>query len=66
MQYLTEIGKKHTQWVSYVVSFGCNPTTAEDIVQEMYIKVYEYLSKTKKNRNDLLYRETGELNFYLF
>lgn len=64
LEYLTEISLKHKQWISYVVSFGCNPTTAEDLVQEMYIKVNYYLKKTNKRKKDLLYQESGELNFF--
>ena len=41
-----------------VVSFGCNPVTAEDIVQEAYIKVDEMTKKGK----DLSYK--GDLNYW--
>ena len=33
------IFKKHNDWVDIVQTFGCNKETAEDLVQEMYIKV---------------------------
>ena len=37
---INDIFKKHKVWVDIVCSFGCNPQTAEDIVQEMYIKIH--------------------------
>jgi DNA-directed RNA polymerase specialized sigma24 family protein len=50
--------KKHKTWMRIVVSFGCNPVTAEDIVQEAYIKVDEMTKKGK----DLSYK--GDLNYW--
>ena len=38
---INDIFKKHKVWVDIVCSFGCNPQTAEDIVQEMYIKIHK-------------------------
>jgi len=39
LKILKQIANKHNDWVNIVRSFGCNNETAEDIVQEMYIKV---------------------------
>ncbi len=50
--------EKHKTWVRIVVSFGCNRITAEDIVQEAYIKVDEMTKKGK----DLWYKD--ELNYW--
>lgn len=36
---LKKIAKKHKDWVRMVVSFGCPRSLAEDIVQEMYLKI---------------------------
>lgn len=36
---------KHNDWVSIVLSFGCNPSVAEDIVQEVYIKLDRLMDK---------------------
>ena len=33
------IFKKHNDWVDIVQTFGCNKETAEDLVQEMYVKI---------------------------
>ena len=33
------VAKKHDTWVDIVSTFGCTRTVAEDITQEMYIKI---------------------------
>jgi RNA polymerase sigma factor (sigma-70 family) len=51
--------KKHSTWIKYVKSFGCDDYESEDYVQEMYIKIFNY---TQKKENDLMYNE-DEVNF---
>lgn len=41
---IEDIYKKHQVWVDIVCSFGCNKDTAEDLVQEMYIKILKKLN----------------------
>tara|TARA_R100001443_G_scaffold12761_1_gene22489 strand:+ start:89 stop:589 length:501 start_codon:yes stop_codon:yes gene_type:complete len=36
---LEKIAKHHKTWVRQVISFGCKPSEAEDVVQNMYLKV---------------------------
>ena len=43
------IAKKHDTWVDIVCTFGCNRTLAEDITQEMYIKIQLQLEKGTLN-----------------
>lgn len=50
---------KHNDWVSIVRSFGCNKDTAEDIVQESYIK----LNRIINSGTNLMYNDT-EINYY--
>lgn len=61
MGELEKLYKKHRAWCEIVESFGCNPETAEDIVQEMYIKIARLLDKGTdiSYGNDLNY-------FYIF
>jgi len=41
MRSLVEIAfSKHKDWINIVKSFGCNPSLAEDVVQEMYIQIH--------------------------
>jgi len=51
--------RKHLTWLKYVKSFGCADDKAEDYVQEMYIKIFNY---TERNNNDLMYAD-NEVNF---
>ncbi len=50
---------KHDTWVDIVSSFGCNKVTAEDLVQEMYIKLQIKLEKGL----DINYID-DEINYY--
>lgn len=50
--------KKHNDWIRIVVSFGCNKDTAEDIVQEAYLKIDEMTKKGK----DLTYKD--DINYW--
>jgi DNA-directed RNA polymerase specialized sigma24 family protein len=61
MGELEKLYEKHRAWCEIVESFGCNPETAEDIVQEMYIKIARLLDKGTdiSYGNDLNY-------FYIF
>lgn len=46
MKTIIEIAfEKHKTWINVVKSFGCNPSTAEDIVQEMYLQLHKDLNK---------------------
>tara|TARA_R110001592_G_scaffold101704_3_gene287680 strand:- start:13399 stop:13866 length:468 start_codon:yes stop_codon:yes gene_type:complete len=58
---LSKIFKKHKIWIDIVCSFGCNKNTAEDIVQEMYLKI-------QKNINNGLNIDYGDdyNYFYIF
>ena len=53
------IAKKHTTWVDIVCTFGCTRRIAEDITQEMYIKIQMQLEKGL----DIMYNE-DEINYY--
>ena len=52
------IAKKHQIWVDIVCTFGCTREVAEDLTQEMYIKIQIKL----KNGLDIMYKE--EINYY--
>jgi len=47
-------------WFRYMFSFGANKTEAEDFIQAMYLKIYDYC---KKNGNSIMYNDT-EINTY--
>lgn len=53
--------KRHKNWIEIVESFGCNRDTAEDLVQEMYIR----LDRLTKSGSDITYN--NDINyFYVF
>ena len=59
---LSKIFQKHRIWIDIVSSFGCNKDTAEDIVQEMYIKIQKNLN----NGLDINYDNDDYNYFYIF
>ncbi len=59
---IENIYKKHKVWVDIVSSFGCNKQTAEDIVQEMYIKIFNKLNKGL----DIDYGKNDYNYYYIF
>ena len=53
---------KHKQWIEIVKSFGCNKTTAEDIVQTMYLKLIVY----SQRGIDFMYDDKDVNYYYIF
>jgi len=52
------VAKKHNTWVDIVSTFGCTRTIAEDITQEMYIKIQIQVEKGL----DITYED--DINYY--
>ena len=52
------VAKKHDTWVDIVSTFGCTRTVAEDITQEMYIKIQLQVEKGL----DIMYQD--DINYY--
>jgi len=52
------VAKKHNTWVDIVFTFGCTRTIAEDITQEMYIKIQLQVEKGL----DITYED--DINYY--
>ena len=53
------IAEKHDTWVDIVCTFGCTRVVAEDLTQEMYIKIQMQL---EKGGLDIMYND--EINYY--
>ena len=52
---------KHNKWISYCRSWGCNPDTSKDLVQEMYFKILVLI----QNGIDITYKD--DINdFYIY
>lgn len=56
------ISKQHNKWISIVRSFGMS-NYAEDIVQNMYIKIYKWNGKYD---NSIMYNETEINEYFIF
>ena len=52
------VAKKHDTWVDIVSTFGCTRTVAQDITQEMYIKIQLQVEKGL----DIMYED--DINYY--
>ena len=61
MEILKKLFERHKDWCDIVESFGCNPQTAEDIVQEMYLKI----GKLVAQGNDITFGNDVN-HFYIF
>jgi DNA-directed RNA polymerase specialized sigma24 family protein len=57
---LEKIHAKRDLWLSYLYSWGCNPDTANDLISEMYVKVYNYI----KNTNSDIAYDGDDVNIY--
>lgn len=60
LSVLEKVAQKHNDWVDIVKTFGCTKEVAEDLVQEMYIKINYQIGKGL----DVIYKDTGEINYY--
>lgn len=59
---LTKIATHHDVWLSYLLSMGCDYNVAQDLTQEMYIKVDRYI---KRHNADIMFDEE-QINYYFF
>ena len=39
------LSRKHKKWISLVESLGCSKHYAEDVVQDAYVRIHDYLQK---------------------
>lgn len=56
------LSKNHNKWLRIAKSFGLNEE-AEDLVQDMYLKVYDWKGKYDKT---LMYNETEANHYFVF
>jgi len=56
---MEKLFEKHNDWLRIVLKFGCRKDVAEDLVQDMYLKIGNYLN----NGLDIMYNKK-ELNYY--
>ena len=61
MGILEKLFERHKDWCDIVESFGCNRDTAEDIVQDMYLRIGRLVNEGK----DITYGDDVN-HFYIF
>lgn len=60
---LEALGLKHKTWVGMAISLGCPPYLADDIVQDVYLRLHKY----RETAESKIIKENGEINsFYMF
>ena len=52
MELLELLSAKHNDWLQMAYSFGLDTEDAEDLVQDMYIKMYNFTTAEKIQYND--------------
>jgi len=52
----------HKKWIEIVKSMGCNPSEAEDVVQDAYIRMHKYIS----NGTDVSYNNDDVNTWYFY
>lgn len=55
------IAERHKEWHFLTMAFGCNKDTAEDIVQEMYLRIHKIIQKG----TNIMYSETEVNTYYI-
>lgn len=62
MKILELLAVKHKTWVEITMTFGLDKMTAEDIVQNMYLKIHAW-SEKNEGKNSILYAK-DDVNYY--
>jgi RNA polymerase sigma factor (sigma-70 family) len=62
LKILELLAAKHDTWVEITMTFGLDKMTAEDIVQNMYIKIHAW-SEKNEDKTRLMYNK-DEVNYY--
>tara|TARA_R110000822_G_scaffold29350_3_gene86489 strand:- start:1620 stop:2198 length:579 start_codon:yes stop_codon:yes gene_type:complete len=56
------LAKEHILWLKMVINMGCSKDVAEDIVQEMYLKLHRLI----KEQDKIMYNDEEVNRFYVF
>ncbi len=59
---LVIISKRHDDWIKMVLSFGADIELANDIVQSMYIRIFDLV----KDPDRIMYNETEVNGYFIF
>ena len=56
------LSKRHDEWIRMTLSFGADRDTAQDIVQDMYLRMYKYV----ENPERIMYNENEVNTYFVF
>jgi DNA-directed RNA polymerase specialized sigma24 family protein len=62
LELLTILANRHTDWIRMARSFGADQELAQDIVQEMYVRLYKYVEDAEK----IMYNEKEVNTFFVY
>jgi DNA-directed RNA polymerase specialized sigma24 family protein len=62
LELLTILAARHTDWIRMARSFGADQELAQDIVQEMYVRLYKYVEDAEK----IMYNEKEVNTFFVY
>ena len=65
MLLLKDISKKHSDWIAIALYLGCPKSTAEDVVQDTYLKLHA-IQNREGNLNRLATPDGSVNKAYLF
>ena len=56
------LSKRHDEWIRMAMSFGCTKDNAQDIVQDMYLRMHKYV----ENPERIMYNEDEVNTYFVF
>ena len=56
------LSKRHDEWIRMAMSFGSDRDTAQDLVQDMYLRMYKYV----ENPERIMYNEDEVNTYFVF
>ena len=56
------LSQRHEEWLKMARSFGTDTHEAEDLVQEMYLRMYKYIDNPER----IMYNETEVNTYFVF
>ena len=62
MGLLAVLAKRQTDWIRMCKSFGASDDLAQELVQEMYVRLYKYVDDAEK----IMYNETEVNTFFVY
>jgi DNA-directed RNA polymerase specialized sigma24 family protein len=62
LELLSLLAKRQTDWIRMCKSFGASNDLAQELVQEMYVRLYKYVADAEK----IMYNETDVNTFFVY